>query len=352
MLPQIFQSQLWSYTIFNNNLKDLFIATVSLFIFLAIFKILQNVIIRRLEKLAKRTKTDLDDTFIKIVNSLKPPFYFFLSFYLALRFLNLPQTAQKFIDFILIIWVVVQALIAVQILINYAVSKWAGKKDTSTQAAVSLISRLVKYTLWLLGALLVLANMGVNVTSLVAGLGIGGIAIALALQNILGDLFSSFAIFFDKPFQVGDFIIMDQYKGTVQHIGIKTTRVKSLDGEEIIIPNKKLTSGNLRNFKKMEERRVSFTLGVVYETPTIKLRKVPKIIKEIITKVAYARFDRAHFKEFADFSLNFGVVYFVESQDYKKYMDIHQTILFQIKQEFEREGIVMAYPTQTVYLRK
>jgi len=344
--------QIGEYHIFNNNLRQIGLALVFLSVFLLFFKILQSVIIKYLEGLSKKTKTDIDDTFIKIVKSLKPPFYFFLSFYLAIKFLHLPELAQRIVNIILIAWVIIQAIIAVHILINYIVEKWAGKKDKSTKAAIKLISRLVKYLLWVIGALLVLDNLGVDVTSLIAGLGVGGIAIALALQNVLGDLFSSLAIYFDKPFKVGDFIVIGKYKGTVKHIGIKTTRIKSLDGEEIVVPNKKLTSAELRNFKKLKKRRVSFTIGVVYETGNTKLRKIPKLIKKAIESTKDVSFSRAHFYEMADFSLNFAVVYYVDSKKYKKYMNVHQQILFKIKLALEKEKIAIAYPTQTLFVQK
>ena len=197
--------------------------------------------------------------------------------------------------------------------------------------------------------LLILSNLGIDITSLVAGLGIGGIAFAFAMKNILGDLFSSFAIFFDKPFLPGDFIRVGDQSGTVKKIGIKTTRVQASQGEEIVFSNQELTSTQIHNFKKLKERKIYFSFGVVYETPLKQIKEIPKIVKGIISEISEARFDRAHFNRFDDSALNFDVVYFVETDDYKKYMDIQQKINIEIMEVFEKEKIEMAYPTQVIY---
>jgi small-conductance mechanosensitive channel len=198
----------------------------------------------------------------------------------------------------------------------------------------------------------VISNLGVDITSLIAGIGIGGIAIALALQNILSDLFSSFSIYFDKPFKVGDFIVVGEHMGSVEKIGIKTTRVRSPQGEEIVIANQELTTARVQNFRRLERRRNLVTLGVTYETPLAKLKKVTGIIEDIINKQKDATFDRVHFQSFGDFSLNYQIVYYVESEEYGVFMDVQQAINFAIMEAFEKEGIEFAYPTQTLYLSK
>ncbi|MBU1179853.1 mechanosensitive ion channel family protein [Patescibacteria group bacterium] len=353
MLNQFFTAPYWQYESFGNTLQA-YTAAFLIFVGLLItFKIFQSLILYRLKKLADKTKTDVDDTLIKIFLSLRPPFYAFLAFYLAFNTLIIHSFAKKIIAVILIIWVVYQAIKSVQILIDYLVEK-AMKKDkqAGSKQIIGLISKISKGVLWALGGLLILQNLGVNVTSLIAGLGIGGIAIALALQNILGDLFSSFAILFDKPFVPGDFIIVENHKGTVEKIGIKTTRIRSVDGEEIIISNKELTSTSIQNFQKLKERRAVINFGVKYETPTAKIRQIPKMLKDIIKEIKDAKFDRAHFSKFNDSALTFEVVYFVKSDDYEKYMDVNQKILIKIKSEFEKEKIDMAYPTRTIYMAK
>lgn len=342
-----------SVTFLSNTVEDYIVAAIAFIFFLVLFKIFQVIILNRLKKLAKRTKTDVDDTFIQIIQSVRPPFYFFLALYLALYFLTITAIVQKVINIVLIIWITYQVVIAVQILIDYIVKKQVGEDgEPTTKAAISLVGKITKGVLWMFGILVVLSNLGVNVTSLIAGLGIGGIAIALALQNILSDLFSSFAIYFDKPFCIGDFIVVGEHMGIVEKIGIKTTRIRALQGEEIVISNKELVSTRIQNFKKMQERRVVFTFGVVYQTPMEKLKKIPEIVKDIIEDMEMVRFDRVHFKKFDDSALTFEVVYYVESPDYLEYMNVNQAILFQIKERFEKEKIEMAYTTYTVYLVK
>ena len=260
---------------------------------------------------------------------------------------------NQVINIILIGWIIYQGIYALQILINYILKKaLRGKDDLHTQSALRFMGNMAKAVLWILGLLLFLSNLGINVTSLVAGLGIGGIAIAFALQNILSDLFSSFAIYFDKPFQVGDFIMIGTDMGEVIKVGIKTTRIKTLRGEELVISNQELTSSRVQNFQKMKERRVEFALGVTYETETKKLKKIPEIIEGIIKEEKSARFDRCFFKEFGDFALIFDVVYYVSSGDYMDYARANQSIFLKIKEAFEKEGIDFAYPTQSIYLMK
>lgn len=340
-----------STTIFHNTIREYLIALAIFIISLIVLKAIRTVIFNQLDKLAKKTKTDIDDTFIKIIQSVKPPFYSFLAVYFSILTLNLTPLASKIFNAILIIWLTYQVVIAIQILINYIVKKKfpGDKKD---RAMPELIGKILKGTLWTIGILLILSNLGVNISSLIAGLGIGGVAVALAAQNILSDLFSSFSIYFDKPFEIGDFIIVGTMMGTVEKIGIKTTRIRALQGEEIIFSNQQLTTSQIQNFGKMKERRVIFRLGVVYQTPTEKLKKIPHLIQEIIQAIKLTRFDRTHFVKFDNSALTFEVVYYLQTPDYNKYMDIHQAINFQIKESFEKEGIEIAYPTQTIYLNK
>jgi len=343
--------EIFEYRILGSTTGEYAVALASFFVFLIVLKFIQWAILVRMKKLAGKTKTDIDDTLVRIVKTIKPPFYLFLSFYLAVRFfLELPAAASRFINVILIVWVVYQVIGAVQVLINYVVRKAMRGEGDDAKVAAGIVGKIAKVTLWIIGLLLILSNFGVNINSLIAGLGIGGIAIAFALQNILSDVFSSFAIYFDKPFVVGDFIVVGPDKGVVERIGIKTTRIRSLGGEELVISNKEITSARVQNFKQMNERRISFTFGVLYETDNRLLRKIPGIVKDIIENIESTRFDRAHFQSFGDSSLDFEAVYYIESQDYNLYMDIQQEINLGIREEFEKEGIEMAYPTRTVYI--
>ena len=203
--------------------------------------------------------------------------------------------------------------------------------------------------------LFILNACGINLSGAVVGLGVSGIVIGFALQNVLADFFSAFSIYFDRPFEIGDFIVVGDYSGTVTKITMKSTRVKLLQGEELVLSNRELSSSNIRNFKKMKKRRIVFTFGVTYDTPLKKLKRIPEIVKEVIDpeKIEYIdKLDRVHFTEFGDFSLNFEVVYYTKTKDYVKYRDTQQRINFDIKGAFEKEGIEMAFPTQTIYLNK
>ena len=353
LIERVTDTQVWSQPLLGNTVGDFVLALGAFFVFLVVFKVFQAVILNRLNALAKRTATDIDDTLIKIVRSVRPSFYIFIALYAALYFLVLSSTVQSVANAFLIIWIVYQVVVATQILIDYVVKKkLGGEEDKAAENAISILGLVAKVVLWTLAFLLILSNLGVNITSLVAGLGIGGLAVALALQNILSDLFSSFAIYFDKPFAPGDFIVVGDKVGVVEKIGIKTTRLRALQGEEIVISNQELTSAQVQNFKKMEERRVAFSFGVTYETPVALLKQIPALVESIISAEKDARFDRAHFNRFDDSALTYDVVYYIKNSEYAVYMDTQQSINLAILEQFEALGISMAYPTQTLYIQK
>ena len=276
-----------------------------------------------------------------------------LAFFFAVKFLTLSVLATKAISGILVIWAVYQIIKAVQILLNYILNKKFTKEDNpSTKAAIIYVNMIAKFLLWAIGLLLILSNLGIDVTSLIAGLGIGGVAIAFALQNILSDLFSSFAIYFDKPFQIGDFIVSGSHSGTVEKIGIKTTRIRALQGEEIVISNNELTGARVQNFKKMEKRRVVSSFGILYETPIEKIKNIKQIVKNIFNNLENTELSRVHFKQLGDFSLNFEVVYNITTGDYNTYMDAQEKFNLALMEAFESEGIEFAYPTQKLFVAK
>jgi len=352
-IQDILSLELWQQELLGNTLGAFAVAFGAFLGFLILFKLIEALITKKLKKLAAKTKTDIDDTLIEIVHTLKPPFYLYVSFYFALGFIHLSGTVEKIVNAILIIWIVYQAIIAAQLFINYLVTKGLDRDDTpNAKSAISLINIVVKGVLWGVGLLFILSNLGVNVTSFIAGLGIGGIAIALALQNVLTDLFSSVAIYFDKPFEIGDFIVVGDKKGTVEKIGLKTTRIASIHGEEIVISNQELTSVQILNYKKMKERRGSLSFGVTYNTPVETLKKIPAIIEDILSEIENARFDRVSFSNFGDSSLDFNLVYYVLSAEYIEYTRAHQQLLFRILEEFEKMKIEMAFPTRTIYMEK
>ena len=224
------------------------------------------------------------------------------------------------------------------------------KEDAGAVAAMDVVSFLLKIGIWTTVFLLTLDNLGVNITALLAGLGVGGIAVALAAQNIISDLFASLSIVLDRPFVLGDFLNIDEHYGNVEKVGLKTTRIRSLSGEQLVFSNNDLLSSRIRNYGQMTERRIVFSIGVVYGTPFTELEKIPKLIEDIIVKQELARFDRSHFQRYGAYSLDFETVYYVESSDYKLYMDIQQSVNLEIYRRFAEAGIEFAYPTQTLFV--
>jgi small-conductance mechanosensitive channel len=223
-------------------------------------------------------------------------------------------------------------------------------QDPGAVAAIDFVGFMLRLVVWAAVLLVLLQNLGVDITALIAGLGVGGIAVALAAQNVLGDLFASLSIVLDKPFVVGDFIVIDEFLGSVEHVGLKTTRLRSLSGEQVVFSNAGLLNSRIRNYGRMFERRIVFSVGIVYETPADKVRRIPGIVREIVESQQKVRLDRVHFRSFGNFALEFEVVYFVLTPDYNFYMDVQQTINLTIFERFAAEGIEFAYPTQKVFV--
>jgi small-conductance mechanosensitive channel len=339
----------------NNTLADWLIALGLAVVIFIVLGVLKSILRSKLSKLAKKTKTDIDDVLVDVLKRTKIFFFLVVSVYIAGLYLILPKFIADILYSAFILTLLVQGGIWGIGIINFFTNRYKTEKlaeDAASATTFTALGFLGKIVLWSAILLLALDNLGFNITTLVAGLGISGIAIALAVQNILGDLFASLSIVLDKPFVLGDFIIVDNHLGSVEHIGLKTTRIRSLSGEQLIFSNADLLQSRIRNFKRMAERRVVFALGVIYQTPSEKLKKIPGMIKEMIDAQELTRFDRAHFKEFGDFSLNFEVVYWIASPDYNKYMDTQQTINLLIYDRFTEEGIEFAYPTQSLFLER
>ncbi len=341
---------------FGNTIRQYLIALLILVGFLVFLKYFKKKLFKGLEKWAAHTKSDLDDEIIQIVEKIPTLLYFFASLFFALQVIQVHALITKIVNIALVILLVYWAAKVASQMIEYGLYHLAksrgenvSRKKNTTYLALSLIARIV---LWSTGFLLILANLGVNISALIASLGIGGIAVALAVQNVLGDMFSSFTIYLDKPFEIGDYIIVGNHEGTVKKVGLKSTRVIALQGEEIVISNNELTSTRIQNFKRMKTRRISFDFGVTYSTKAKKLEKIPTIVETIMSKIDMAQFDRTHFFEFGTSSLNFRVVYYVQSSVFQDYMDTQQTINLEIVKAFEKEGIEIAFPTQTVYVKK
>jgi small-conductance mechanosensitive channel len=304
---------------------------------------------------AKKTTTKIDNKFVMAFEQKIKPFLnllYFGVFYFSIKQLNFNPQIEKFLN---IFFIVLLTFFGVRFLLSILIysmeTYWIKKeKDPSKKQTLKGIMTILNLVAWSIVIIILLDNLGIKVSALVAGLGIGGIAIALAAQTLLGDFFSYFIIFFDRPFKIGDFIIVGDYLGTVDRIGLKTTRIHSLSGEQIVFSNQDLTNSRVRNYKRMDRRRVSFQFGVIYQTSLEQLKKIPRIVENIITNIPETSFDRAHFASYGDSGLIFEVVYYVLSNDYNKYMNVQQEINFQLKEVFEREEIEFAYPTQTIFL--
>lgn len=318
--------------------------------------LVQRVAIHRLKAFADSTRTEIDDLITDLLERTRGLFLLLVSLYAGALALTLPEQVMDIAGTMALFALLIQAAFWGNGVINYVIARAVRERmqeDPSTATSVSALGIVAKVALWTIVLLLAMDNIeGIEIDSLIASLGIGGIAVALAVQNILGDLFASLSIALDKPFAIGDFIIVDDLLGTVEHIGLKSTRVRSLSGEQLVFANSDLLNSRIRNFKRMRDRRVVFNLSVIYQTPPEKLERVPEIIREIIQAQDQARFDRAHFNEFRDSSLNYEIVYYVENPDHNVYMDIQQNINLEIARRFANEGIDFAYPTQTVFLEK
>lgn len=361
-LPQFF-NQIY----FNNTVLDYLIFFAAIVISFSGIKIIGYFLMKHLTIIAEKTVTPDDISKISseksqiskinyLVKSIKKnimPSAYFAAFYFATKTLYLNPDMTKIVDTLLFAFITIMGAIIVSTVFIFIFSKyWESKpEDSRNELTLLWVGRLIKALVWGIILILFLENMGIKVNTLIAGLGIGGLALAFAAQAVLADIFCFFTIFFDRPFEIGDFIIVGEQMGTVEHIGIKTTRLRTLDGEQLLFSNTDLTNSRIRNFKTMEERRVLFVLNVAYETTYDKLKEIPGIIKSIIEKIPETTFGRAHFVSYGTYSLNFDIAYYVLNSDYDIYMDIHQEVNLRIKEEFEKWGIQFAFPRQTINLQ-
>lgn len=318
-------------------------------------RVVQALVVNRLQKLTESTSTKWDDILVAALRKTKLWFLVVIATVTGATAIELPESGTRFLDKALVIAFLIQA----GVWASGAFLAWLGtyreeqiEDDAASVTTMNALGFVVRLVLWSTIFLLALDNLGVDVTALVAGLGVGGIAVALAVQNILGDLFASLSIALDKPFVLGDFINVGEMLGSVENIGIKTTRIRSLSGEQLVFSNNDLLSSRIRNYGRMHERRVVFQLGVVYGTTKKKLEQIPQIIRDAIEALEQTRFDRSHFAGYGDFSLDFETVYYVLDRDYNLYMDIQQAINLQVYERFDEADIEFAYPTQTLYLQR
>ncbi len=279
------------------------------------------------------------------IGQVKTWFLIVVAVSVASRWLELSPLAAKNLDRILTFSLIFQvALIADSFVTAERIARMRG--NSVNPVALNLLMLILKTLLWVTVLLLCLDNLGVQITALIAGLGVGGIAIALAVQNILGDLFGSLTIALDKPFEVGDAIALDSFSGTVERVGIKTTRIRSVTGEELVFSNGDLLKSRIRNFRRMRERRVVLKFGLVYETSPEKLERANELVRHAIEKSPQVRFDRCHLSGLGAYSLDFEAIYWMKTPEYAVFMDAQQAILLEILKSFAAEGLDFAYPTQ------
>lgn len=339
----------------SNNVQTWIVAIVIVVTTMFAASIARYVSVKHVQKMVKQHAVPFWVVLLEVVRRTKWFFIFIFALACGSLVIEIPATYRGVINSITVIAFVLQAGLWASAGMRVMTEQYREQKlseDPASVTTLNVLNFIAKVVIWAIVLLLVLDNLGVNITALIAGLGVGGIAVALAMQTILGDLFASLSIVLDKPFVLGDFLIIGDLLGSVEHVGLKTTRLRSLSGEQLVFSNSDLLNSRIRNFGRMYERRVVFKLGVTYQTPRDKLIKIPAIVQDAINQQDKVRFDRSHFQEYGSFSLNFESVYFVLGPDYNEYMDIQQAVNLYIHEAFEKEGIEFAYPTQTVFMQQ
>jgi small-conductance mechanosensitive channel len=340
-----------STVIFDNTIQTWLLVILLTGLLYLVFWVARKVLVNRAGKLAAKTATDLDDFLCELLGELRNFFLLGLAILLGTRPLILPDGVQEAIRIIFVVLALLQCGFLASKLLTYLINKQVAKQGASQSATLKTIGRFLTGLVWAIVIVMALDSIpGIEVSTLVTTLGVTGIAVAFAIQNILEDLFAALSITFDQPFIIGDFIVVDDMIGTVERIGLKSTRVRSLSGELLVFSNSDLLDSRIRNYQKMDRRRVELKFGVTYQTPQEKLREIPKMVETVITGREKVSFDRAHFTGFGDSALDFDVVYYVDSSDYVLFMDVQQAIGLELLKRFEGEGIEFAYPTQTVFV--
>lgn len=315
--------------------------------------LLRRLLVHRLGAMAARTTTHLDDLAAGVVRRTRPYFLFIVALQAAMRVVTPDDRIAAVLNGISVVVVLLQLGVWGNGLIGVGVDHYARQRadgDSATRATIQAMGYVGRFVLWALLVVTTLDHFGIQVTALITGLGIGGIAIALAVQNILGDLFAALSIVLDKPFVVGDFIIVDNVLGTVEHVGLKSTRIRSLSGEQVIVSNADLLKSRIRNYKRMEQRRAVFNLDLAFDTPPDKLAGIPAIVRQIVEAQPLARFDRCHLLSIAETGLRLETVYIVLDPDYNKYADIQHAINLELLRRLGQQRIEFAVPARTVFL--
>jgi small-conductance mechanosensitive channel len=345
----------WEAVIAGNTLAAWGLALILLLGSVAVLHLLVRFLAARVAKLASRTTTNIDDLFIGLLAGTRGFFMWAVGMALASLPLALAPEVLRIGQFIVVVAIGVQAVLWGGKVVSFGVdwflrrrARQRGGEDgalATSMVAVRFIALLALYSIVFLVAA---DNLGFDVTALVAGLGITGIAVALAVQSILGDLFSSLSIVFDKPFVVGDFIVIGEETGTVEYIGLKTTRLRALSGEQLIVSNSDLLGSRIHNFKRMRERRAVFTVGLAYANPPELLERIPGLIRGAVEDQPKVRIEYSAFKQFGITSLDFETVYWIQSPDYTLYMETQQKINLGIMGRLTEAGARFASPNAPV----
>lgn len=335
---------------YNNSVLDYLYTLAAILLVWLILKLIKKWVLSGLKRMAGASKTNFDDALISAAEKFIIPYVYLLLNYVIISQLVLSPRVSHVLRLAMIVVTIFYAVRVINHAIHYMVLLYMKKHNEADTRIFQLngILNVIKVVMWGLGLLFLLDNMGYDVTTIVAGLGIGGIAIALAAQNILSDLFSYFVIFFDKPFEIGDFVVAGAESGTVEQIGIKTSRLRTLGGEELVMPNADLVKTPIHNFKRQQKRRVVFNLRVAYTNNADVLKQIPELIKKIVSSKQEATFDRAHLQNLNDTFINYEVVYNLSTADYNLYMNLQQDIYLEILQEFKNNHIDLALPLQSV----
>ena len=343
----------WQMVFWGNTVLAYTLVLVGIVLTWMVIRIVRKYLLKILEKLSQRTTNRFDDLFLCVADQFILPWLFVFINYNIILQLQLHPKAAKILAGAFAFVTMFYAVRLVNNLIQISISGYMRRRGESEDRIRHLHGLLVvvKLIVWAIGLLTLANNFGFNVSTLLASLGIGGVAIALASQAILGDLFGYLVIFFDKPFEIGDFVIISaDVMGTVEYIGIKTTRIRSLSGEQLIISNTNMTNSTIRNYKRMERRRVVFRIMIPHKTPLKKVQLVPGLMTDIVKAQQNIQFDRAHLAELGTYSINYEIVYYLLTDDYNKFMDTQQAILYSIREAFDRHGIEFAYPTQNLFV--
>lgn len=345
-------NEIFEKVYFGNTVQDYLIAFGVIILGLLLIKAFKRVILTRMKRWVEGTSTKIDNFIISSIDRFGIPVLYVIIIIIGLNYLTFTERGENILR---IAATVVLTFLVIRFLSNtillmlqgYVRRQSNGEEKVRQMGGIMLI---INIFIWGIGLLFLFNNLGYDVTAVIAGLGIGGIAIALAAQNILSDLFNYFVIFLDRPFEIGDFVVIDDKNGVIDKIGFKTTRIKTLSGEQLVFANSDLTNSRIHNYKKMQERRIVFKISVAYQTSLENLKRIPSMIEEVVKEHEPVRFDRAHFASYGDSSLDFEIVYIVLTADYNSYMNIQQSINLRIFEELQAMEIEIAYPTRTLYV--